>query len=171
MSSFSNKSRLMRILTICLSAFFLVRPVFGQATCHAADDNSAAVIYQISLMMDSSHAQARSEFGVPLVQPSDIALVSDSATCARAGQAVDSLLHAWNPTATIPPWSTPLYVFKIGTSYAAMDRSTPNQSAYWVLFFTSTWAFTVPLRISSTEETTQTARPLIRAWYIARLLA
>ncbi|HEV7388799.1 MAG TPA: hypothetical protein VGN73_09315 [Gemmatimonadaceae bacterium] len=124
-----------------------MRPVFGQAICHAADDNSAAVIYQISLMMDSTHAQARSEFGVPLVQPSEIALVSDPATCARAGQAVDSLVHVWNPSATTPPWSTPLYVFRIGTSYAAMDRSTLNQPAYWVLFFTSAWAFTVPLRM------------------------
>jgi hypothetical protein len=137
----------MRILTICLSAFLVVRPAFGQATCHVADEYSAAVLHQITSMMDSSHAQARTEFGVPLVQRSDIALESDSATCVRAGQVVDSLLHSWNPTATVPPWSNPLYVFKIGASHAAMDRSIPNQSAYWVLFFTSAWAFTVPLRM------------------------
>lgn len=143
----SNTPDSMRILSIFLSAFFLARPVFGQATCHAADDHSAAVIHAITRMMDSDQAQARSDFGVSLVPLSQITLVSDSATCARAGEAVDSVLHVWNPTATIPPWQIPLYVFKIGTSYAAMDRSTPNQDAYWIMFFTSAWAFTVPLRM------------------------
>jgi len=137
----------MRILSIFLSAFFLAHPAFGQAICHGADEHSASVIYQINRMMDSSGAQARVDFGVPLVPSSEITLVADSATCARAGQAVDSVLHVWNPTATIPAWQTPLYVFKIGTSYAAMDRSTPSQDAYWVMFFTSGWAFTVPLRM------------------------
>lgn len=143
----SNTPQPMRILSILLSAFILARPAFGQATCHAADENSAAVIDAINRVMDSGQAQARLDLGVPLVPPSEITLVADSATCARAGQAVDSLLHVWNPTATIPSWQTPLYVFKIGTSYAAMDRSTPNQDAYWVMFFTSAWAFTVPLRM------------------------
>ncbi|MGZ3372268.1 MAG: hypothetical protein ACXU9Z_03155 [Gemmatimonadaceae bacterium] len=128
-----------------MSAFFLARPTFAQATCHAADQHSADVIYQINRMMDSGQAQARLDFGVLLVTPSEITLVADSATCVRAGQAVDSLLHVWNPTATIPAWQTPLYVFKIGTSYAALDRSTPNRPEYWVIFFTSVWAFTAPL--------------------------
>lgn len=132
-------------LSIFLSALCLARPAFGQATCHAADQHSADVINQINRMMDSDQAQARLDFGVPLVAPSEITLVAGSATCARAGEAVDSLLHVWNPTATIRPWQTPLYVFKIGTSYAAMDRSTPNRPEYWVIFFTSAWAFTVPL--------------------------
>ena len=139
----------MRVLSILLSAFFLARPALGQATCHWPDHNSADVIYQINGMMDSGAigAQARLDFGVPLVPPSEIILVSDSATCARAGQAVDSLLHVWSPKATIPPWQVPLYVFKIGTSYAAMDRSTPRQPAYWVIFFTPLWAFTTILRM------------------------
>lgn len=135
----------MRAISILLSGLFLARPTFGQATCHAADKHSADVIYQINRMMDSSEAQARLNFGVPLVALSEISLVADSATCARAGEAVDSLLHVWNPTATIPPWQTPLYVFRIGTSYAAMDRSTPNRPEYWVIFFTSAWAFTAAL--------------------------
>jgi len=96
---------------------------------------------------DVGQAQARAEFGIPLVSPSEITLVADSATCALAGQAVDSLLHAWHPTATIPPWQVPLYVFKIGTSYATMDRSVPNQPAYAVMFFTPLWAYTTQLRM------------------------
>lgn len=137
----------MRVFFIFLSAFFVVRPALSQATCHAADEHSAAVIHQVNGMMDSAQAQARLDFGVPLVSPSEIALVADPAICARAGQAVDSLLHVWNPTATIPAWQTPLYVFKIGTSYAALDRGTPNQPAYWVIFFTAAWAFTTVLRM------------------------
>jgi hypothetical protein len=139
----------MRTLTIFFSAFFLATPGWGQATCHVADENSAAVIHQITRMMDSDvgQTQTRLEFGVPLVPPSEITLVSDSATCARAGQAIDSLLHVWNPTATVPPWPAPLYVFKIGTSYAAMDRSDTNADSYWVIFFTSAWAFTTVLRM------------------------
>jgi hypothetical protein len=45
------------------------------------------------------------------------------------------------------PSVVPLYVFKIGNSYAAMDRSTPRQPAYWVIFFTPLWAFTTILRM------------------------
>jgi hypothetical protein len=139
----------MRALFILLSFVFLARPALGQAACHGADHHSADVIYQITRMMDSrvDQAQTRGEFGIPLVSPSEITLVADSATCARAGQVVDSLLHVWNPTATIPAWQVPLYVFKIGTSYATMDRSTPNQPAYWVKFFTPLWGFTTILRI------------------------
>lgn len=148
MSSYFNTPHPMRVLSVFfLSAFVLARTAFGQATCHTADEHSATVIYQITRLMDSNQAQARLEFGVPLVAPSEITLVADSATCARAGQAVDSLLYVWHPTATIPPWQAPLYVFKIGTSYAAMDRSTPNAPAYRVLFFTAVWAHTVALRM------------------------
>jgi hypothetical protein len=134
----------MRVVSF-LVALCLARPTFGQATRHTADQHSADVIYQINQMMDSGQAQARLDFGVALVTPSEITLAADSATCARAGQAVDSLLHVWNPTATIPAWQTPLYVFKIGTSYAAMDRTTPNRPEYWVIFFSSAWAFTAAL--------------------------
>ena len=138
----------MRVLSILLSIFLVARPALAQATCHTADEHSADVIYQITHMMDSDvDAQTRSEFGVSLVAPSEITLVADSATCARAGEVVDSLLHVWHPTNTIPPWQTPLYVFKIGASYATMDRSIPNQPGYGVMFFTPLWAYTTELTI------------------------
>jgi hypothetical protein len=132
----------MRIFSILMSILVLTRPALAQATCHAADEHSADVINQITSLMGSDvDAQTRSEFGVTLVSPSEITLVTDSATCARAGQVVDSLLHVWHPTATIPPWQTPLYVFKIGTSYATMDRGDPNQTGYGVMFFTPLWEY------------------------------
>lgn len=140
----------MRSISILLAAIILGRSAAAQATCHAPDDESARVIYQISGMMDTAQrmTQIRSDFGIPLVSLSEIVLVSDSAVCARAGQALDSLLHVWNPNATIPAvWPEPLYVFKIGSSFAAMDRSTPNQPAYWVIFLSPLWAYKAVLRM------------------------
>lgn len=138
----------MRVLPILLSVFLVAHPALAQATCHAADEHSADVINQITGMMDSwVDAQTRSEFGVSLVSPSEITLVSDSATCARAGEVVDSLLHVWHPTATIPPWQAPLYVFKIGSSYATMDRSNPDQPGYGVMFFTPLWSYKTEMTI------------------------
>lgn len=136
----------MRVLLILLSAFLVARAALPQATCHAADEHSADVIHQITSIMDSDvDDQTRSEFGVTLVSPSDITLVADSATCARAGEVVDSLLHVWHPTVTIPPWQAPLYVFKIGTSYATMDRGDPNQTGYGLMFFTPLWEYKVQM--------------------------
>lgn len=131
------------------AALLFARPTLGQGPCHTADQYSASVIYQVDRMMDSIPilAVGRAQFGVPLVTPAEITLVADSATCVRAGQVVDSLLHKWNPTATIPARTVPIYVYKIGTSYAAAEPGTDPPAPYWVMFFTSVWGFKAVLRM------------------------
>jgi hypothetical protein len=41
----------------------------------------------------------------------------------------------------------PLYVFKIGTSYATMDRGNPNQAGFGLMFFTALWAYKTQMTI------------------------
>ena len=79
---------------------------------------------------------------LPLVQSSEIALVSDPTICARAGVAIDSVAQDSDPTQTLsPPSSTPLYVFKIGSSFGVFDGTVENDHFAFMFFFGPVWQF------------------------------
>ena len=128
-------------------SIFLVSPFAvarSQATCHAADEKSARIIATLSAIMAPEHAAGRDSLGLPTATPSQISLVTDSATCVRAGQATDSIVRVWNPTTTVAPGRlAPLYVFKIGTSFGVIDFDSPNPSAHWMflMFFGPLWNY------------------------------
>lgn len=65
---------------------------------------------------------------MPLVKPSAIVLVTDAKVCARAGFAADSMLKIWEPTAKLGTTHDPLYVIKIGSSFAVADMNSPSDS-------------------------------------------
>jgi hypothetical protein len=112
-------------------------------TCHAADDESANVIRAVNALMKPESEPLRTRFGVPFVSPSQIALVTDSTICARAGQALDSLAGSWAPNQPQPPAnSNPLYVVQVGSYFAVVDENgpPPDQSQF-IFYFSPLWEF------------------------------
>ena len=133
-----RKLRILYIGIVILSA----RSAMAQSTCHVADRNSARFIQGLNAMMDSSQAAFRAKLQMPLVNSSQIVLVSDSATCARAGLATDSIVKVFVPGATPPPSTDPLYVIKVGTSFALADLNSPSVEHFqWVFFFGPLWEY------------------------------
>jgi hypothetical protein len=85
---------------------------------------------------DSSY---RKSLGLTATTDSAIVLVSDSTLCARAGQAMDSVSLADDPSQALPPWTHPIYLLKIGPAYGV--RSSIDQTGHYnfVFFFDSLW--------------------------------
>jgi hypothetical protein len=134
----------MRKLTILFIGMLVVssRSATAQSTCHVADRNSARFIQGLNAMMDSSQAAFRAKLQMPLVTSSQIVLVSDSATCARAGLAADSIVKVFVPGATPPPSTDPLYVIRVGTSFALADLNSPSLEHFqWVFIFGPLWEY------------------------------
>ena len=114
----------------------------AQNTCHRADLNSAHFIQSLNAMMDSSQTAFRAKLKMPLVTSSAIVLVSDPTICARAGLAGDSIVKVWVPTAKFRPTTAPLYVIKIGTSFAMADLNSPTTNHFdWVFIFGPKWEY------------------------------
>ena len=107
-------------LPLLLIAF---NPLAAQQTCHKADVNSTHFIETLVAMMDTAAARTalRTTLKLPVVAASLITLVTDSGVCARAGQAADSVAKVWEPSMTLDPTTDPLYVIKVGNSYAVAD--------------------------------------------------
>lgn len=126
-----------------LTAFLVAaHPIRGQQTCHAADINSAHFIKTLVAMMDTSRATLRTSLQLPLVSPSSITLVSNATVCSKAGLAADSIFKVWEPTATLPPTTDPIYVIQVGTSYAVADLNDPDDSdGDWVSIFGPLWEY------------------------------
>lgn len=118
--------------------------VGAQHTCHAASRDSDHFIRVINAMMAPDQQPVRTRFGLSLVTSSQITLASDPTVCTRAGQALDSLARAWVPTSPgLPPSTTPLYVFQIGTSYGVVDLDSVNENdADFIYFFGTLWNHT-----------------------------
>ena len=122
----------------------------AQRVCHAADDSSSRVISMINGLMAPELSARRDSVGLPLASPDEIGLTTDSAVCARAGRAVDSLVRVLMPTSQPQPGSiNPLYVFKIGSSFAVLDSHSPTNDAPHrvVLFFNALWGYSFMIRL------------------------
>jgi hypothetical protein len=78
---------------------------------------------------------------LPLVTPSQIVLVTDSTVCARALQAVDSVVKATNPKAPAVMPARSVYVITIGTYTAVADRIKLSSGYMDMIFFDPNWAF------------------------------
>jgi hypothetical protein len=116
----------------------------GQTTCHASDSEGDHFKRIIKAMMTPQNAPLRASLGVPQVDSTQISLISDAVVCARAGQALDSLGTVWAPTSHGPhPSIATLYVFRVGTSYAAIYLDpTSTADGDFIYFFGSSWAYT-----------------------------
>jgi hypothetical protein len=133
---------------LLLAGFFVVvhsvqAGAQSKKTCHAADNESANVVRAVNALMKTESAQLRARLGVPFVSPSQIALVSNSIVCARAGQSLDSIAGAWVPNQPQPPAnSNPLYVMRVGSYFAVVDENgpPPDQSQF-IFYFSPLWEF------------------------------
>jgi hypothetical protein len=132
-----------RLLSVSVVLSLSSFPVRAQNTCHAADMNSARFIQSLNSMMAPDASAFRAKLQMSLVSPSQIVLVSDSTTCARAGLAQDSIVKIWVPTARHPPTTAPLYVIQIGTSFAVADLNSPRSGSEYgmVLIFGPLWEY------------------------------
>jgi hypothetical protein len=109
--------------------------------CRPRDADSDHFVRVINLMMRPDGANYRASFGLPLASSQQIALVSDSTICAVAGQAMDAYARTVDPAPRAPS-TIPLFVFRIGTSYAVVDLLSPNTNdADFIYFFDSTWKY------------------------------
>ena len=114
----------------------------GQQTCHRPDVSSAHFIQTLNATMDTSQSAFRARLQMPLVTSSAITLVTDPAVCAQAGFAADSMFKVWEPTQTLDPTTAPIYVIKIGTSYAVADLNNLDTSHFdWVFIFGPLWEY------------------------------
>jgi hypothetical protein len=136
---------MMRIITAAIISLvsFIGVSARAQSTCHAADRRSDHFISVVNRMMGADRGPTRASIGLPLVDTSQVTLVSDPAICARAGQALDSLNHALRPEVAIPPPDTlPLYVLRVGSFYAVADLNYPSSNHYdFLFFFGALWQF------------------------------
>jgi hypothetical protein len=124
-----------------------VHTVTGQQTCHAADSNSAHFITTLNAMMTTS-SPSRAKLQIPLVSSSAITLVADPTVCAQAGFAADSIFKVWEPTVTLDATTNPIYVIKIGTSYAVADLNNTDGSEFdWVFIFGPLWEYRGSIRM------------------------
>ncbi len=129
------------IAVLCLAAL-TSSDLNGQTTCRAADEDSDHFLRV--LKASNNNPVLRARFSLPLVTPTQITLVSDPVVCARAGEAMIALARTWVPTAPDgPPPTTPLYVFRVGTSYAVVNLDSGNTAdADFIFYFSPTWNHT-----------------------------
>jgi hypothetical protein len=132
-----------RGLTILALLALLPSLCMAQRTCHTQNGESQHFRRVFFAMMAADQGTFRTKYSLPLVDSTQITLVSDSTVCARAGQALDSLARVWEPTAPGPASTAPLYVFKIGTmSYALVDAEYIDDDDFEaILFFGSDWSY------------------------------
>lgn len=127
---------------LCISITSASR-VQGQNPCHGPDRMSAVLLADFRSMMTPAGAEVRAKLSLPVVPASEIVLVADSATCARAIQAADSMMTVWTPADPPGPITYPIYVMRIGTSYAIVDLSDDSSTSEYasVFFFGPDWVF------------------------------
>lgn len=126
---------------VCLLAVAL--PVQGQS-CHTSDTESASLLFDLQQMADTGGTEytvLRAALHVPAVPAAQVVLVSDDSTCARARQALDSLIHATNPNAANPLPVRALYVIKVGSVTAVNDPNSHAGEYSPIAFFDAQWTF------------------------------
>ena len=126
----------MSVLSFCFST----RAVAQGATCHSADAVSSSLLGLFKKLMGADSGYRKS-LGLYQTPDSAITLVTNPTVCARAGQAVDSVSLADDSTQSLPPYSHPIYVFRIGSSYGVRNSPAPNQHHDFVMFFGTLWQY------------------------------
>jgi hypothetical protein len=140
MSRKMTKSRILWLAPLLIA----INQLSAQQTCHRADVNSAHFIETLVAMMDTAAGRTslRTTLNLPVVAASQITLVTDSAVCARAGQAADSVAKVWDPSMTLDATTDPLYVIKVGTSYAVADLNNVDDGhGDFVFIFGPLWEY------------------------------
>jgi hypothetical protein len=135
----------MRVLIGSIVCFLFISSgrVSGQNACHVADRQSAVILAGLKAIMGTNGAPMRTRFSIATAPPAEVVLVNHSTTCARAGLAADSLFTALDPTDPAVAATAPLYVFKVGASFALADPNQPSERKHHtpVLIFGPAWEY------------------------------
>lgn len=112
-------------------------------SCIAPDTASARIIATIQRIVTGTTkaAQSRAVLHIPSLTASQVTLVTDEVSCARARQAQDSLVHATNPNAPSSLPARALYVVKLGTYNALVDPGARTEGDAMLGFFDPNWAY------------------------------
>lgn len=112
-------------------------------SCKAADSQSASMLIGLRQTADTADTESvvlRSKLQIHAVPAAQVTLVSDDSTCARARQALDSVIHATNPNALNPLPARALYVMRVGSVTAVRDPAARAGEYSPIEFFDSRWS-------------------------------
>ena len=112
-------------------------------SCKAADTASVRIIARIQAVVSGTTkaVQARAILHLPSLAASQVTLVIDEASCVRARQAQDSLVHATNPSSPSVIPARALYVVKLGDCNALVDPGPRTEGNVMLGFFDSNWVY------------------------------
>lgn len=113
-------------------------------SCKASDSHSASMLIGLRNLADAadtSNVLLRSKLRTPAVPAAEVVLVVDESGCARAREALDSLIHALNPSAPNPLPVRALYVIRVGNVTAVRDPNGRAGEYSPVEFFSPQWLF------------------------------
>lgn len=133
----------MRNLFLLLSLATLALPSrkLDAQSCLGPDTASVRIIATIRGIVTGGPkaAQSRAMLHLPKLAASDVILVTDEASCVRARQAQDSLVHATNPDAPRVLPARAMYVVKFGTYNALVDPTNRMQGDFVLDLFDPGW--------------------------------
>jgi hypothetical protein len=116
------------------------RTVHAQS-CLGPDTASVRIIATIRGIVTggTKAAQSRAMLHLPKLTASEVTLVTDEASCTRARQAQDSLVHATNPNAPRVLPARAMYVVKFGTFNALVDPTNRMEGDFVLDLFDPRW--------------------------------
>jgi len=132
-----------RVILVALAAAAVPRLAISQS-CKTADSQSASMLIGLRKLADTTGTEyivLRSKLQTAAVSAAQVTLVSDDSTCARARQALDSLIHANNPNALNPLPPRALYVMRVGSVTAVRDPAGRAGEYSPILFLDYRWSF------------------------------
>jgi hypothetical protein len=118
------------------------RDLSGQS-CLPADTASVRIITTIQKVVAGTGgaAQTRAMLHLPSLMAFQVTLVTDEASCVRARQAQDDLVHATNPSSPTVIPARALYVVKLGTYNALVDPGPKTRGNTMLGLFDPDWAY------------------------------
>jgi hypothetical protein len=119
------KNRILNSTLVAIIALLSANQIHAQ--CRATDDQTARVLEYVKGVA-SMNVPARDSLGLTGVDTAQVASVSDSTTCARVAQVVDSVFAKTPATIYIVVRAGPRYVLR----HADLPGSTPNELLHFV---------------------------------------
>jgi hypothetical protein len=131
------------LLLVSLTSVALPTLELRAQSCMAADTPSVRIITTIQKVVSGSGgaAQTRTMLRLPRLTPSQVTLVTDEASCVRARQAQDDLVHATNPSSPTVIPARALYVVKLGTYNALVDPGPKTRGNTMLGLFDPNWIY------------------------------
>lgn len=127
------------LLPCCVLTLASTQAVAQATTCKTADPTSARIISAIKSIMSPTN-KVRLYAKVPLVSPTEITLVLNDSTCARARDVLNANAYSPDPPPNpLPEWQ--VYVVQVGTYFATFDPEQRAGEWHIIGFFDSAWNY------------------------------